>query len=203
MAALSTQVEKARAKINLTLRVGSVDPDGYHALQSLVVFADIGDFVGMAPASYAEQSKLTISGPFGNDLPNDRSNLILRTADLTTNPSHKKSLFHLVKNLPVASGIGGGSADAAATARLLYGGDHANKNQDALLLLGADIPVCLASNTCIMEGRGERITPLPGLGPLYAVLANPGVDISTGLAIGMGTDRVDHHPDLGSNHSGT
>lgn len=171
----------ARAKINLTLHVGAVQADGYHPLRSLVVFADIGDELTAIPA---EKFNLKIDGPFACGLGCENDNLILRAARRTylQNGLLKKSAYTLTKNLPISSGIGGGSADAAAAIRLLWKingvGDAALDSQ--LAKIGADVPVCYRSQTCIMEGVGEKIIPLPGLGQLHAVLVNPGVGVSTG-----------------------
>jgi len=168
-------IEKARAKINLTLHVGPPSADGYHPLQSLVVFADIGDVLEMRPAQ-GTNSTMTIDGPFSEGLEANVSNLVLQTAQVLSDEIFD---FKLTKNLPIASGIGGGSADAAATARLLRQANHA-ANIASLVELGADIPVCVASQTCLMEGRGERLTALSDLGGVHAVLVNPGVAVSTG-----------------------
>jgi 4-diphosphocytidyl-2-C-methyl-D-erythritol kinase len=171
-------IEKARAKINLTLHVGPVSADGYHPIKSLVVFAGIGDVVEMHPAK-GNQSTLTIEGSFADGLENDGSNLILKTAELL---SPEKFDFKLTKNLPIASGIGGGSADAAATARLIAHatGQDIEKFTDPMLDLGADIPVCVHSQTCLMQGKGEILSHLRGLEEVHAVLVNPGVAVSTG-----------------------
>ncbi|HHL43726.1 MAG TPA: 4-(cytidine 5'-diphospho)-2-C-methyl-D-erythritol kinase, partial [Hellea balneolensis] len=106
------QSEPARAKINLTLHVGARTARGYHPLQSLVVFADIADQITVQPGL---KTTLSISGPFAKDLHADADNLVLKAAKLC----QKTGMFSLEKNLPVASGIGGGSADAAAVLRLL------------------------------------------------------------------------------------
>lgn len=167
----------ARAKINLTLHVGPVGADGYHPLESLVVFANIGDQISIAQTS----APLTIGGPFASALEqsgNLADNLVLRAARAVC--SGEPPSLHLVKNLPVASGIGGGSADAAATMRLL----SADIGQAEFALaetLGADVPVCLLSRTSIMRGRGEKLTPLHGHGQIHAVLVNLGAALSTGL----------------------
>lgn len=171
-------IEKARAKINLTLHVGPPTADGYHPLKSLVVFADIGDVVELRVAQ-DDQSTLTIDGTFADDLENDALNLILKTTALL---SDQKFDFKLTKSLPIASGIGGGSADAAATARLISRatGLNISKLDPTLLGLGTDIPVCVKSETCLMQGRGERLTAFPDMGQLHAVLVNPGVAVFTG-----------------------
>lgn len=177
--------EAARAKINLNLHVGRrvldrSDPYfGYHPLSSLVAFADQGDRLS---CEQAKETTITITGPFAGDLPADETNLVLKAYAATAkHGSVPKLRFHLDKNLPVASGIGGGSADAAAALRLL-------KNYVALpeetwleiaLSLGADVPVCYYSRTCIMTGIGEDIRILDNLKPVNAVLANPGAKVST------------------------
>ena len=171
-------IETARAKLNLTLHVGPLSPDGYHPLKSLVVFADIGDEVELRPAA-GKDSTLMIDGPFAGGLVSDSTNLILRAAAICSdNPFD----FKLTKKLPIASGIGGGSADAAATVRLisLVTKRGVDRRAQSLLDLGADIPVCVESDTCWMQGRGEELTPLPGMGTLHAVLVNPGVAVATG-----------------------
>ncbi len=164
----------ARAKINLTLHVARVIADphdaffGYHPLDSLVVFADIGDVIAMKPAA---QMGLEISGPFAKGLSAAGDNLILRAANAAQASPHN---ITLEKYLPVAAGIGGGSANAAAVLRLCGAQDP-----EIALGLGADVPVCLGSQTARMSGIGEALEPLPGLGQLYAVLVNPGVAVST------------------------
>ena len=172
---------RARAKINLTLHVGAALENGYHPLHSLVVFADVGDDLSLQMSSIETGPRLNISGPFAGDLPCGADNLILHAYENFRHNGDGQPLFNLVKNLPIASGIGGGSADAAAAMRLL---------QDALPVLaygfiqtptrlGADIPVCLLSQTCLMQGIGEKLIPLPTLGQMAAVLVNPGVPVST------------------------
>jgi len=172
-------IELARAKINLTLHVGAAAGDGYHPLSSSVVFADAADIV---TAQAADRFSLTISGPFGEGLRADEDNLILRAARFAHAQLGGPELkFHLVKNLPVSSGMGGGSADAAAAMRHVAGfagrnvADLKNTQQ-----IGADIPVCLLSRTSLMQGIGEDVTPMPGQGRHYGVLANPGLPVSTG-----------------------
>jgi 4-diphosphocytidyl-2-C-methyl-D-erythritol kinase len=163
------------AKVNLYLHVTGRRPDGYHLLDSLAVFPAIGDFLSAEPA---ESLSLTITGPFGATLAAEPNNLVLRAARLL-NPSGGAAL-QLQKNLPVASGIGGGSADAAAALRLL----SRHWTLDAKLFdlaasLGADIPVCLASRPARMSGIGELLSPAPVLPPFGIVLVNPGVAVST------------------------
>lgn len=163
------QVQRARAKVNLTLHVGAVREDGYHPLDSLVVFADIGDELTFTPAT---ETLLAIEGT--DKLPTDGGNIILRAMDtIAAPPTH----IHLQKSLPVSAGLGGGSANAAATLRAF----GANLSDERLAYdIGADVPVCRLSKTAIMRGIGEDLEPLPGLGQLSAVLINPGVAVSTG-----------------------
>jgi 4-diphosphocytidyl-2-C-methyl-D-erythritol kinase len=167
----------AAAKINLTLHVTGRRDDGYHLLDSLVVFAGVGDVLHLSPAPV---TTLTVGGPFAAGVPGDGSNLILRAAALMDGPP---VAIHLDKRLPPASGIGGGSADAAATLRALHsmGGRPAWANFDAdVLRLGADLPVCLAGRPSRMEGIGERLSAAPTLPPVWLVLVNPGCPVPTG-----------------------
>jgi 4-diphosphocytidyl-2-C-methyl-D-erythritol kinase len=173
---------RARAKINLTLRVLGRRADGYHELESLVAFAGTGDALSLDPGP---QLTLTIDGPRGQGLPVDDSNLILRATralEAETGPL-RTGAFHLVKRLPVASGIGGGSADAAAALRLLARLNGLSPDDPALpraaAATGADVPVCLASRARIMAGIGERLGPPLALPPLFALLVNPGVPVET------------------------
>lgn len=137
-------------------------------MDSLVVFADIGDDIEMHPAA---KTKLSISGPFGDGLTANTDNLILRALQAAKADTHE---ITLEKNLPVSAGIGGGSANAAAVLRLC-GVDDLH----AAVGLGADVPVCLRSDTAHMTGIGEDVTPLPGLGQLHGLLINPGFAVST------------------------
>ncbi|AIC26067.1 4-diphosphocytidyl-2-C-methyl-D-erythritol kinase [Rhizobium etli bv. mimosae str. IE4771] len=175
--------EMARAKINLALHVTGQRADGYHLLDMLVTFADCGDRLGFLPA---QADAFTLSGPFGETLAGDGTNLVLRTRDLLREqlgalafPVH----IHLQKNLPIASGIGGGSADAAATLRglmRLWGMDLPVETLASLALkLGADVPMCLESRPLIARGIGERIEAVPDLPPFAMVLANPLKGVST------------------------
>ena len=167
--------EKARAKINLTLHVGRVihDPSdaffGYHPLDSLVVFADVGDDIAMRPA---DKTHLTIAGPFSEGLTAEADNLILRALAAAKAKPHGVTLQ---KNLPVSAGIGGGSAKAAAVLRLCGVNDLG-----VAVSLGADVPVCLHSKTAHMTGIGEDVKVMPDMGQLHALLVNPRVAVSTG-----------------------
>ena len=162
--------EPAPAKINLALHVTGRRPDGYHLLDSLVVFADVGDVVEVA---HADEVSLSVSGPFATALSGD--NLVMRAAQAFG--SGRGAAVRLVKNLPVASGIGGGSADAAATLRALS--VLWDLPVPDALPLGADVPVCLAGRPARMSGIGEALSAVPPLPPAWLVLANPGMAVST------------------------
>ena len=174
----------APAKINLWLHVTGRRPDGYRELDSLVAFADVGDRLSAAPA---QELTLTVSGPFAAALDAGADNLVLRAARSLA--AHcgipAQAALHLHKNLPVASGIGGGSADAAAALRLcarLWRADIGNAAMARLALdLGADVPACLAGGTARMTGIGEKLAPPDPAPPAApAVLVNPGIAVSTG-----------------------
>lgn len=165
--------EFAAAKINLTLHVTGRRRDGYHLLDSLVCFADAADAVAASPAAALS---LRITGPEGAGLSAEPDNLVLRAA----RAMGQGAALVLDKRLPVASGIGGGSADAAATLRLLARLTGAPLPDAATVLrLGADVPVCLAGRVCRMQGVGETLAPAPPLPPVWAVLANPRVAVPT------------------------
>ncbi len=173
---------RARAKVNLTLRVLGRRADGYHELESLVAFAGVGDALSLEPGP---EPGLTIGGPRGEGLATDDGNLILRAARALADDTRplRSGRFHLVKRLPVASGIGGGSADAAGALRLLARLNGLAPDDPALLRaaesVGADVPVCLDSRARIMAGIGERLGPPLPLPPLFALLVNPGVPVET------------------------
>lgn len=176
----------APAKINLCLHVTGRRADGYHLLDSIVVFAAVGDHL---TASRADGYSLTTSGPFGAEIPANEDNLVLRAAkvqapDLAAN-------FHLEKHLPPASGIGGGSSDAAAAVRLMAAMDRQKRPlaYEALARLGADIPVCLAPKPARMRGVGEEITPLPALPKAWLLLVNPRVEVPTPVVFRALVDR--------------
>ncbi len=178
-----TFAEHAPAKINLFLHVGDKRADGFHALQSLVVFTDAGDELHFAPA---DDVRLTIAGPFGAGLSAGEDNLIVRAARALASEAGvtKGAAITLTKNLPVSSGIGGGSSDCAAALRGLAKLWHLAPTNDELCLigetLGSDVPVCIAPRPQFMEGRGEKVTVLPPLPELPIVLVNPGVGVPTG-----------------------
>ena len=166
----------APAKINLTLHVGAPRADGRHPLASLVAFADVGDEVILSEGAGA----FAVSGPFAGDLAREQNNLVTRALALIA--PEKSVRAALVKNLPVASGIGGGSSDAAAAlraARLLFDLDI----DDAELarraaLLGADLPVCVYARPALMTGTGEEVAPAD-FALRHAVLVNPGIALPT------------------------
>ncbi len=173
----------AAAKINLALHVTGRRADGYHQLDSIVAFATIGDRLRLQRAA---EFSLRLEGPFSAGLEAGEDNLALAAAQALVRrwPRHFGPVrITLEKNLPLASGIGGGSADAAAVLRammFLHGHHPPQAQLHALALeLGADVPVCLSGRACRMEGIGERLAPLPGLPLLWGVLANPGVAVST------------------------
>lgn len=169
--------ELAPAKVNLTLHVTGRRADGYHLLDSLVVFPAIGDFLEAEPAP---ELSLSLDGPFGADLHADSDNLVLRAAELMRQAgAGPGAALRLEKVLPVSSGIGGGSADAAATLRLLARfWDRPLPEGHLVLALGSDVPVCLAAHASRMRGVGDRLGPI-ALPPFWVVLVNPRVPVPT------------------------
>lgn len=168
--------EDAPAKINLALHVTGQRADGYHLLDSLVVFAGVGDKLSFAPA---QDLTLSVTGPFATGVPTGPENLILRAASLLSGRTGAE--ITLTKNLPHAAGIGGGSADAAATLRgLTQLWTLPLPNLTTVLSLGADVPVCLSHAPQRMAGIGEDLSPAPPLPPLFSVLVNPRVAVPTG-----------------------
>ena len=178
--------ERAHAKINLALHITGRRTDGYHELDSIVAFADVADVLTIAPA---DSVSLDITGPFAGDLPRDGTNSVLSAWRLLEGFSRQQGAalapvkFILEKNLPVASGIGGGSADAAAALRgliKLFDISVSEEDLSALALqLGADVPVCLLQQASRMRGLGEIIEPLEIDLPEAIVLVNPRIPAST------------------------
>lgn len=172
----------ARAKINLYLHVLGKRPDGYHDLDSLVVFAEFGDEIEVA---LAPDLSLRTLGPFADRVPGSAGNLVLRAAECLRAEGRiaAGAEITLTKRLPVAAGLGGGSADAAATLHALsalWGIDSAQVDlRKIAAALGADVPVCLVGSPSLIRGRGEDLLPAPSLPPCHFVLANPGVALST------------------------
>jgi len=183
-----TTVEIAPAKVNLSLHVLSRRLDGYHDIESLSVFPEFGDLVS-AVASPNGQTGLTLDGEFADQLnrhSRPRDNLVTRAEDALLRVSGKRLRpvhLALTKRIPIAAGLGGGSADAAATLRLLNRIWGLKLSDDRLavigLELGADVPMCVASRPVVATGKGERLTPATGIPPLPLVLVNPGIPVST------------------------
>jgi 4-diphosphocytidyl-2-C-methyl-D-erythritol kinase len=178
---MATLKERARAKVNLTLHVLGRRADGYHDLDSLVAFAECADGLALTPAP---AFSLDVTGPRAADCGDLTDNLVAKAARLLAErvPRLKTGAFELDKHLPAAAGIGGGSADAAATLRLLAAANNLASDDARLIAAaqaaGADVPVCLLSSGCTMRGAGERVTPVP-LPRLPCVLINPGVPVPT------------------------
>jgi 4-diphosphocytidyl-2-C-methyl-D-erythritol kinase len=202
--------DRAPAKVNLTLHIlGRRARDGYHALESLVVFAGVADRLTLDPGA---PLGLSVSGPPAGPAGPTGDNLVLRAARglAAQVPDLRTGAFHLVKRLPVAAGIGGGSSDAAAALRLLARLNGLPFDHAAIVAVaretGADVPVCLDPRARMMRGVGDAIGPVLGLAPLPAVLVNPGVPVPTapvfkalGLVPGQDLDGAAHPaitPDL-------
>jgi 4-diphosphocytidyl-2-C-methyl-D-erythritol kinase len=176
----------APAKVNLFLHVGDKRADGYHDLMSLVVFADEGDWLTLKPA---QALSLRVTGPFAPSLAGEADNLVLKAARTLSSWAAERGVktpgveLTLEKNLPVASGIGGGSSDAAAAFLMLAA--HwslpiaVDDMREVGLSLGADVPVCLLGKPSFVAGIGEKLSPAPQLPPFALVLVNPGVAVPT------------------------
>ncbi len=179
---MTTLKATAPAKINLTLHVTGQREDGYHLLDSLVVFAEVGD---MLTATTSCDLKLTVSGHFSDGVPTDGRNLVLRAAEALRYERQVSAgaQLHLEKHLPHAAGIGGGSSDAAATLTMLarlWNVEPLEPDHPAVVALGADVPVCLQAPTpCRMQGIGETLSPFTALPRAAMVLVNPGVEVPT------------------------
>lgn len=173
-----TMIEPAPAKINLTLLITGKRPDGYHLLDSLVVFAGAHDRLRAEPA---DTLSLTIDGPFGAGLQGEPDNLVLRAARALAAATGLQggARLHLEKNLPIASGIGGGSSDAAAALRALARLWRVAVPEGLAAGLGADVPVCLHPAPRRMGGIGEQLSSAPTLPACGIVLINPGMAVST------------------------
>ena len=178
------RVEFAPAKVNLALHVTGQRADGYHLLESLAVFTRFGDRISIEPA---ERDEFAVSGPYAPAVPTDETNLILKARDALrgVSPSAKTVpvVIRLDKNLPIASGIGGGSSDAAAALRGLVKFWDLDVDHDTLTrigaALGADLPMCLAAKPLLARGTGDELTPVRGFPALGLVLVNPDVAVST------------------------
>ncbi|TPN65858.1 4-(cytidine 5'-diphospho)-2-C-methyl-D-erythritol kinase [Mesorhizobium sp. B1-1-1] len=178
------RIWRAPAKINLALHVTGRRDDGYHLIESLAVFTRFGDRMEIA---LAERDDFSVSGRYAPDVPVDGSNLVLRARDALRQAAGPRGTppvaIKLEKNLPVASGVGGGSSDAAAVLRGLAAGWQLDIDDAALarigLSLGADIPMCLAARPLIARGIGEVLSIVPDFSALGLVLVNPGKAVST------------------------
>ena len=188
----------APAKINLFLHVGAKRADGFHALESLAAFTEVGDKLTFAPA---KTLSLRAEGPFAGKLPPHEDNLIIKAARALG--GERGASIVLEKYLPVASGLGGGSADAAAALRglnLLWELGHNDKELTKIAEpLGSDVPVCVVSRPALMEGRGEQVTPLAKLPQLALVLVNPNVmlptvDVFSRVEKRTGTGQMERSP---------
>jgi 4-diphosphocytidyl-2-C-methyl-D-erythritol kinase len=176
----ATIKEAASAKINLFLHVGDKRADGFHPLQSLAVFTKLSDALALEAAPGLS---LTVEGPFARGLDGESDNLVLRAAKVLQENTLAGARLVLTKNLPVASGIGGGSADAAAALRGLRKLWNLKTDdaalQDIAVALGSDIPVCLDSAPAFMEGRGEILRSAESMPRVPMLLVNPGVAVPT------------------------
>lgn len=181
-AAAGLTAEFAPAKINLALHVTGRRADGYHTLESLVVFADVGDRLTVSPAA---EDGFAVTGPMAAAVPTDEGNLVVRARDRlrAVHPSAGPVSILLEKRLPVASGIGGGSADAAAALRALARHWRFDVTTDEIRViaaeLGADVPMCLDGRPLVASGVGDRLAPLAAFPFLSMVLVNPGVAVAT------------------------
>jgi 4-diphosphocytidyl-2-C-methyl-D-erythritol kinase len=174
--------EIAYAKLNLALHVRAREADGYHRIETMFAFCEDGDVVTAEPA---DALSLDVTGPFAGALAGEGDNLVLRAARIVG----ATAALTLEKRLPVAAGLGGGSADAAAVLRL-FGGSVADA-----AALGADVPACLLSRTARGEGRGDELHAVEelGLAGTPVLLVNPNIPLPTGPVF-AGWDGVDHGP---------
>ena len=197
--------ERAPAKVNLTLHVAGRRPDGWHRLESLVAFSRGGDTLTLGAG---EPLGLSVEGPSAAASGSPEDNLVLRAAHHFAKrfPDAKLGAFHLVKRLPVAAGLGGGSSDAAAALRLLARANAVAMDDpllfDAAKATGADVPVCLMRRARMMRGIGDELGPLFTLPPLIGLLVNPGEPVETkavfsrmNIAPGAGTG-FGGHPEI-------
>lgn len=195
--------ETAPAKINLFLHVLGRRDDGYHELSSLVAFASVADTLTLESSNTLS---LEITGPFARDLDPEGPNLVRDAARAFADGADDAlpgGRFILDKQIPVAAGVGGGSADAAAALRALLRRHDAGLPAEALYQiaagLGADVPVCLASRTQLMGGIGQVLEPAPELPKTPAVLVNPGVALATRTvfsALGLSPGETPHVPEM-------
>jgi 4-diphosphocytidyl-2-C-methyl-D-erythritol kinase len=174
--------ETAYAKINLALHVRAREADGYHRIETLFAFCEYGDVL---TATEADLLSLDVTGPFAGAIGGEGDNLVLQAARAVG----RAAAFTLTKNLPVAAGLAGGSADAAAALRM-FGG-----NVETAARLGADVPACLLSRTARGTGKGDEIEPveIAGLSGTPVLLVNPGIPLSTAAGF-RAWDGVDRGP---------
>ena len=183
MLPVTTIRANAPAKVNLTLHVTGQRDDGYHLLDSLVVFADVADHLTATPAS---DLTLNVTGPFAQGVPVDCTNLMMRAAEVlrAAHGITDGAAMTLEKNLPHAAGIGSGSSDAAATLGMLvklWDVPLLPAEARQVLALGADVPVCMHAPSAVrMSGIGDVLSPLPALPDCALVLVRPPVDVPTG-----------------------
>ncbi|ESY69888.1 MULTISPECIES: 4-(cytidine 5'-diphospho)-2-C-methyl-D-erythritol kinase [Mesorhizobium] len=188
----------APAKINLALHVTGTRADGYHLIESLAVFTRFGDRVEVA---LADSDDFTVSGRYAPEVPLDAGNLVLKARDALRGEAgpHKTPpvAIKLQKNLPVASGVGGGSSDAAAVLRGLaqaWGLDIDGAGLARIgLSLGADVPMCLAARPLVARGIGDELSMVPDVSALGLVLVNPGMPVST-AEVFSALSRRDNEP---------
>jgi 4-diphosphocytidyl-2-C-methyl-D-erythritol kinase len=189
-----TIIERAPAKINLALHVRARRPDGYHEIETLFAFLREGDTITVEEA---REDRFAVTGPFAAGLATEGNNLVLaaRDAFATAFGPLPSLAVTLDKHLPIASGIGGGSADAAATLRALAQLRPADPVRlfELALQLGSDVPACLIGTAAFGGGRGEQLATVAGLADIPVLLVNPGVAVSTG-AVFATWDRVDRGP---------
>jgi 4-diphosphocytidyl-2-C-methyl-D-erythritol kinase len=193
---LTAAPEIAPAKLNLALHVRGKLPDGRHSIETVFAFCTDGDRLS---AESADTISLGVTGPFATDLGGGEDNLVLRAARMLAeaSASGQGATLVLEKKLPVASGVGGGSADAAATLRLLTSLWRINPShaENVAPKLGSDVPACLLSHTAVGKGAGDELTPieLPGLAGKPVLLANPRMPVST-AAVYAGWGGQDQGP---------
>lgn len=201
---MSTWIERAPAKVNLTLHLLRRRDDGFHDLESLVAFTGAGDTLRLCSAP---ETTLVVDGPTAQGAGAVEDNLVLKSVRALSAriPGLRSGAFHLTKRLPVAAGVGGGSSDAAAALRLLArANDIALEDPrilDAAAEIGSDVPVCLHARARMMYGRGDELAQPLAMPPVFAVLVNPGVPLETravfariGLKPGQETGFGAHAP---------
>lgn len=183
----------APAKINLALHVIGQRPDGYHLLESVVCFCEYGDKINFKPIANKSEFSLSVCGPYAGELKNnlfhDKDNIVLRAVNFVatyilehSNVPTIGGEITLTKNLPISSGMGGGSADAAATIRAIakfLDFELSHEFIASTVTLGADVPMCLHSAPLVARGIGEKIETLDALPSFHLLLVNPNIEVST------------------------